>query len=302
MVVLLVSSLLPALAGSVDRVPEDYPTIQDAVKNGSADVIDVGPGDWAGAVVDRQVAIIGHHASIVSGPPIRGARAGFTLTGKADGAEIRGFLFQCSGPELDLGVYSSTRQLGRADNIVVAENTFHQCVQGVSNRGRPQAQCRPDRMDGGSLWLIENNTFDGFATVTDKGRQGGGLGIYIRNARAADIIGNSFSGWIQDNEHFSTSGVSLGGCLDCTVAANDFKVRGGKFYWTAVSNLGFYSADSAASSGLIVADNDASADSAPHLGVNYRSYDSYDSAFADNAGVVYVDHTHCGDEALELIE
>ena len=302
MTVLLLSSLLPAVAGTVDRVPEDYATIQDAVKHGTSEVIAVGPGEWSGAVVDRPVVLSGHHARIVSGPTVRGARAGFTLTGQADGAEIRGFTFQCDGPELDLGVYASTRRLGRADNIVVAENTFSQCVQGVSNRGRAQAECKPERLDGGSLWLIENNRFDGFSTVTDNGRQGGGLGIYIRNARAADIIGNTFSGWIQDREDFSTSGVSLGGCMDCTVAANTFNVRGGRYYWTAVSNLGFYSAESAASSGLIVADNDASEDTAPHLGVNYRSYDSFDSAFTDNTGVAYVDHTHCGDEALELIE
>lgn len=302
MTVFVLSVMFPAFAAQVDRVPEDFPTIQEAVNKGDAPVIAVGPGDWKGAVVDRPVALIGHQANIISGPAVRGARAGFTVTGRADGAEIRGFSFQCGGPTLDLGVYSSTRQLGRADHVVVAENVFSQCVQGVTNRGRPHAECKPSRLDGGSLWLIEDNHFEGFATKTDAGRDGGGLGIYIRNAEAADVIGNTFTGWIQDNASFSTSGVSLGGCVDCTVAANAFAVQGGKYYWTAVSNLGFYSAEAAASSGLIVADNDASGDTAPHMGVNYRSFDSFDSAFADNIGVAMVDHTHCGDDALELIE
>ena len=169
MSVLLLSSLLPALAGQVDRVPEDFATIQQAVSNGTAPVIHVGPGDWKGAVVDRKVSVIGHHANIVSGPTVRGARAGFTLTGDADGAEIRGFDFECTSSKLDLGVYASTRQLGRADHVVIAENTFNQCVQGVTNRGRPHAECKPDKVDGGALWLIEDNHFDGFATVTDSG-------------------------------------------------------------------------------------------------------------------------------------
>ncbi len=298
----LLSALAPAFAAQVDRVPEDFATIQDAVSNGTAAMIEVGPGEWKGAVISRSVSIIGDHASIVAGPTVRGARAGFTLTGDADGTEIRGFDFACTSPRLDLGVYASSSQLGRADKVVIAENTFTSCVQGVTNRGTPHAECKPSKVDGGSLWLIEDNKFNGFATVTDRGHQGGGLGIYIQNARAADIIGNTFTGWIQDNADFSTSGVSVGGCQDCTVAANDFTVQGGKHYWTAVSNLGFYSADTAASVGLIIADNDASADTAPHMGVNYRSYDSFDTAFSGNVGVAYVDHTHCGDDALELID
>ena len=302
MSVLLLATLVPALAAEVDRVPEDFATIQEAVSNGTSAVIAVGPGDWNGAVIDRQVTVTGLNARIVSGPAIRGARAGFTLTGTADGAEIRGFEFACTSPRLDLGVYASTTLLGRADNVVVAENSFIQCVQGVTNKGRPQAECSPERVDGGSLWLVEDNQFHGFATMTDSGHAGGGLGIHIQNARAADVIGNTFTGWIQDNAEFSTSGVNLAGCVDCTVAANEFAVKGGQHYWAAVSNMGFFSSDSAASAGLIIADNDASADSAPHHGINFRSYDSFDTAFSDNAGVAYIDHTHCGDDALELIE
>jgi len=302
MTVFLLSTLVPAFAAQVDRVPEDFATIQEAVSEGTAPMIEVGPGDWKGAAIDRPVAIIGHHAKIISGPTVRGAHAGFTVNGDADGSEIRGFDFACTSNRLDLGVYANTPILGKADNIVIAENTFNQCVQGVTNRGRPHAECKPEKINGGSLWLIEDNEFNGFSTTTDNGRSGGGLGIYIQNARAADVIGNTFSGWIQDTSIFSTSGVSVAGCVDCTIAANDFKVKGGKFYWTAVSNLGFFNANAAASTGLIVADNDASADTAPHNGVNYRSYDSFDTAFSENAGVAYVDHTHCGDDALELIE
>jgi len=94
--------------------------------------------------------------------------------------------------------------------------------------------------------------------------------------------------------------VSVAGCLDCTIAANSFAVQGGTHYWSAVSNRGYAQSGAAASYGLIVADNDASSDSAP-MGVNFSSLDSVNTEFSHNAGSALVDHRVCGDGALAVI-
>lgn len=296
---LLLSGLV--LAGDVDRVPKDFPTIQQAVDKGTAPVIEVAAGTWAGAVVDRPVSILGAPgASITRGVKIRpGARAAFGLTGAADGAEIHGFHVDCTTRALDLGVYASVPRLdGAAQSVVVAHNTFEGCVQGITNAGSPVATCSAP-VDGGSYWVIENNVFDGFPTVTDTGGTGGGIGVMVFNATGADIVNNRFQGQVQDTHRFSTTGINLAGCVDCTVAANDFAVTGGTHFWTAVSNNGFAQAGGSASSGLILADNDASADSAPQLGVNFRSIDSFDTQLDDNKGTSWIDHAHCGDGVIQ---
>jgi hypothetical protein len=183
----------------------------------------------------------------------------------------------------------------------VSENTFVGCVQGVTNQGSEVAECE-SAVDGGAYWVIENNTFDGFSTRSDGGKHGGGIGIALFNVQAADVVNNHFVGSVADTPVFSTTGVSVSGCMDCTVAANDFAVRGGTHYWTSVANHGFYQAGGAASYGLILADNDASKDSAPHFGVNFRSYDSFDTELSNNIGTAYVDHAHCGDGHIEVVD
>ena len=56
------------------RVPEDYPTIQEAIDAASGgDTILVGPGEWFGGIVDKPVRIVGMRgAVIVDGVPYPG--------------------------------------------------------------------------------------------------------------------------------------------------------------------------------------------------------------------------------------
>lgn len=293
-----------AFAGSVDRVPQDFATIQDAVKRGTAPVIEVSPGRWAGATVTRSVTIRGlPGATIASGPRYNGLNVGFALASASTGSEIVGFRFACDSPLLDVGVYSSARRFGTAaSEIEVSGNTFHQCVQGVTVAGRPTDECLPDDLDGGHLWVIDQNVFDGFSTRADSGADGGGIGVFVFNSQDVDIFDNTFVGTIADKRSFTTGGVVVAGCWDCTIASNKFRVDGAKAYWAAISNLGFYQTGAASSRDLLIADNDARQDAAPNLDVNFRSFDSYRTVFDGNAGVVFVDHTTCGDDTLATFE
>ena len=294
---LVLTVVASALAGPVDRVPEDFPTIQHAIDEGSAPVISVGPGEWRGAVVDRPVTVQARPGAVITnglrGP---GARYGFGLTGEADGTVIRGFTFDCRSQRLHLGVYASRVNLpgDAADDVLVAENTFLGCTQGVTNTGHPRRSCQPATVDGGANWVIEGNVFDGIASrgIT---AEGGGIGIYLLNVRAADVVDNRFRGRVDDNPRFATSGVGLAGCWDCVVAANDFAVTGGVHDWTAVNNLGFYQPGAAASENVLITQNDASRDSKPVDGLSFLSWDSFGTTIDDNVGAARVDHDRCGD-------
>ena len=90
--------------------------------------------------------------------------------------------------------------------------------------------------------------------------------------------------------------------VDAVRAANEFAVAGGDRTWTAVANLGASHKGGGPSSGLILSDNDASADSAPLLGISFRSHDSQGEELFDNSGSALVDHDRCGDGQLEVVE
>lgn len=294
----------PAWATSAERVtvPGDFATLQEAIDRSAAEVIEVGPGRFQGAIVDRPVRIVGRGAAIVGGPVVRGLSVGFHLRGGASGVVIEGFDFACGASDsLDGGVYASARHAGAPDGVTVRHNTFSSCVQGVTNAGRPVEDCARGRLDGGRGWAVHDNTFDGFRTVTDRGGQGGGIGVLLFNVEGADVVGNVFTGRVHDRAAFATSGVSLGGCVGCVVADNEFSVEGGRHHWSAIANLGAAGAGAAASELVLVAGNDASWDSAPR-GVNFWSFDSVAVEFDGNVGAAWVDHAFCGDGELRRVD
>jgi hypothetical protein len=292
-----------AASADVVHVPEDFSTIQAAIDGSTAGRIVVGPGQYAGAFVHRPVRLESQGASVISGPSYEGIGVGFALSGAADGTEVVGFTFDCSRPGIDLGVYASARRFGSApDRVTVHGNRFRMCVQGVTNAGHPTLDCAPPAVDGGQDWRIESNAFEGFRSVAHSGRPLGGIGVFLFNASFVDVVDNRFFGVVQDTPAFTTSGVFVAGCWDCVVTGNGFQVSGGTAWWSAVSNMGFAQAGAAASQRLIVGDNDARFDSAPNFGINYRSYDSFDTDFSGSRGVSYVDHTVCGDGGLETFE
>jgi hypothetical protein len=293
MIVLLAAA---SFAADVDRVPEDFPTLQAAIDGGSAPVIELGPGSWAGATVTRPVQIVGVDGpAITSGPMVRGVRVGLALTGAADDTHVEGVIFDCSSPKLDLGVFASAARLGGSpDRVTVAYNLFYECAQGVTNAGAPVTSCDDERVDGGDDWLIEGNAFEGIVARSDRGASGGGNGIVVHNARGAEVHANQFLGDVASSGAFLTSGVMLSGCFDCTVADNVFQTSGGSAWWTGVANLGAFLRDGAASRNVVLAGNDASGDGARTAWV---SLDSVGTDLVDNAGVAFVEHRTCGDGA-----
>src|SRR5687767_12429989 len=164
-----------AAAKGVDRVPQDYPTIQAAVTLGASSKIAVSPGRWAGAIVTRPVEIRGDNAIIDTGYPLGPLGVGFALPPAATGTTIEGFTFDCNSPLMDFGIFSSaTRTGGNANDIIIQRNTFEGCVQGITNSGASES-CASAVVTGGRRWLIEHNQFTDVVTVTDTGGLGGGL-------------------------------------------------------------------------------------------------------------------------------
>ncbi len=290
-----------ALATPVDRVPEDFATIQQAVDEGSAPMISVGPGTWQGATVTRPVRVFGSGAVIVEGVRSAGERVAFALPRQATDSTIEGFVIDCaSSGKLDLGVLGSARRLdGVADHVTVRDNTFLGCVQGVTNAGPAEGTCESS-VAGGAYWVVEGNQFHGIATRSDRGVSGGGVGVLIYNAEGADVRGNSFDGTVDDRRDFATSGISLAGCIDCSVSDNNFAMNGAEHWFTAVHNGGAQIGGAVASRNLQLVDNDAGRHPYPWLDVAYASRASVATELVANSGVAYVDHELCGDGDLRI--
>lgn len=297
----LVFSTVALADDGIDHVPAEFATLQDAVNRGTSPVIQVAAGTWAGAEITRPVIVRGVGATITSGPRYGGLGVGFAMDARGSGSEVEGFTFACgASKQLDVGVYSSASRFGSAaDDVRVANNTFQGCVQGVTDTGRPAASCRPKALTGGEFWIVEGNTFDGIRSVADNGRPIGGIGIFLYNTQSVDVLDNDFRGKIQDRRDFTTGGVVVAGCRDCAVVGNTFAVTGATGYWASVTNFGNVQTGAAATERLYVADNDATDDAAPNVGINYRSFDSFDTEWVDNEGVTFIDHAWCGDKRIE---
>lgn len=147
------------------NVPGDYSTIQAAAGNASSgDTIVVAAGTYAGAIVDKHVAIVGAAGGgsvITSGVHYGGSHptltTAFRLDAGADGTEIRDFTIQCNaGSSFYFGVFSRG-----VDDVTVDGLTVNDAVQGITNWG-------------GSNWVITNNQ------VTDTvAAGGGGIAIFL---------------------------------------------------------------------------------------------------------------------------
>jgi len=201
----------------VRRVPDRYPTIQAAVDAASAgDVIDVGPGSYCGATIDRPVNLQGHgHATIVGcadGPVLSNGivRAGFRLPGAdgvsgASGTQIEGFTFDGRGVSA-----ANLEPLGVAiiatfaDDVRVERNHVLGTVQGITNTG-------------GDRWVIVQNVIDDLTVFDCTGTLcAGGDGIVVGISAAAPdirpqhnlVAGNVVNGAIPDGfGEFSMVGV-----------------------------------------------------------------------------------------------
>ncbi|MFP3898155.1 MAG: nitrous oxide reductase family maturation protein NosD [Dehalococcoidia bacterium] len=143
---------------------DPFCTIQDAVDAASSgDTIMVAAGTYAGAIIGKQVSIVGDAGggSVISSGVLYKASASLTtafrLDAGADGTEIRNFTINCNaGSSFYFGVF------GRGvDDVVVDGLTITDAVQGITNWG-------------GSGWEITNNEMTGVVATS-----GGGIGIFL---------------------------------------------------------------------------------------------------------------------------
>ena len=129
-------------------VPDDFPTIQaavDAANPAGGDIVMVGPGDYAGAVITNPVKIVGSgdDTRITSGTYFPGEDA-FILYGSlfnVDGTEISNLVIEYEG--LAWGVYGES-----ADNVTISNVTIKNAYLAIDNWY-------------GNGWTIVHNTVNG---------------------------------------------------------------------------------------------------------------------------------------------
>jgi hypothetical protein len=190
---------------TVIHVPDDYPTIQDAVDAASdGNKIIVSSGEWYGAIVTKAVEIKGEGgATIVDGPAHGsgmhiGFKLGYGLGGS--GAEISHFTFECVLPwenptGLTLAIMSNN-----ANDVTVHHCKFYNALQGITNWN-------------GNGWYIHHNKFYGLTS-----RNGGAIGIFCGSYTGVTvdnnvIINNKISGTLQvypnDGGGYDGTGICL---------------------------------------------------------------------------------------------
>jgi len=169
--VLLALLVVPSTAlaeepNSVWYVPGDFATIQDAVDDSDVvdgDTIQVGPGNFAGAEVNKSVTIKGEGQAVIDSGPMHpaGLSQGFRLLAGSDGATLSHLTFD----EVDLAIMNGAA----VNDVTVTHCLFNNAIQAVSNWR-------------GSGWEISHNTITDLRT-----RNGGGIGILIAGRRGRNL-------------------------------------------------------------------------------------------------------------------
>jgi hypothetical protein len=227
---------------AVRRVPHTYATIQAAVDaSGAGDSIEVAPGQYCGATLDRPVHLVGHGQPVIvgcaDGPALsRGERIGFYLPGTAGdnpatGSTIEGFVFDGRGlsqTNLDpiaLGVYARF-----ADSVQVSRNTFLGTIQAVTNIA-------------GDAWVISQNHIvdltlfdcsgalceggDGIVLIIERGAlaAAGGPSDPANRPERNVVVDNRISGSIPDGfDVFSMTGIFAFAADGTVVARNEVSI------------------------------------------------------------------------------
>ena len=155
------------------RVPADFPTIQSAIDSpvvAAGDRVLVGPGTFAGAVINKPLHIQGiGGAAIITGPlHPAGLVQGLRLAAGADGTTISHLHFA-----VDLAIFTATGD--RVSGVTVTQNTIENPVQGITNWL-------------GSGWEITHNRI-----LDLRSRCGGGIGILIGEWRGGVVADNLVS-------------------------------------------------------------------------------------------------------------
>ena len=187
----LVTLSASAGAATID-VPADQPTIQQAVDAASdGDRIRVAPGSWCGAVIGKELRLVGDRATIVgcAGIEVAGLRVGFFLSGAAaSGSRIKGFSFDGRGVSetnlapLALGIFAR-----QAHSVVVRDNVIRGTVQGITNTDGDDWRIVDNRLIGVTAFACELLLCAGGVGIAIQRRDGGrAWGNRVKRNRVAD--------------------------------------------------------------------------------------------------------------------
>jgi len=190
-VVFMALCVSSALAQSVLRVPEDYPTIQAAADAAIAgDTIRVGPGVYCGAAVTKKLRIVGESEPTITtcaAPRDTMGPTGFLLDGRTEGVDPSGTTiqhFNFSGLHSAVFAYA-------AHNVTFEYNTV-QCA-GV-NCGAVRG------LEGSSYWTVSHNKITSDDNPTDPAHRNYGT----------VILNNAGSGWTVTHNTITGTGVTGG--------------------------------------------------------------------------------------------
>ncbi len=187
LIVVFIVFALPYMASAaIWEVPDDYATIQMAIDDPvlvDGDVIAVRSGNYAGALVNKRVEIIGKGQVIIDSGPVHGSGLiqGFRLLTGSDGSTFSHLTINT-----DLAIMNGEG----ADGVTVTQCSFNDTVQAVSNWR-------------GSSWEITHNTITNLRT-----RCGGGIGILVGDYSGGIVTDNVVS----HNTIRGTLHVSNGDC------------------------------------------------------------------------------------------
>lgn len=179
---------------------EPFQTIQRGITAVAAGgVVNVADGEYAGAIVDKEVAIVGAVGGgsvITSGVHYGGGPTyytGFRLDTGADGAEIKNFTVDCDDSSgFFFGVFSRG-----IDDVIVDSLTINGPVQGITNWG-------------GSCWEITNNVLS-----YTEASGGGGIGIFVGatptlyRVSSGNLIAYNTINATATAEDYSTPGIAI---------------------------------------------------------------------------------------------
>ena len=207
------------------RVPQDHPTIQDAVDAASdGDQIRVSRGRFCGATITKRLELIGREGATIIGcaEPAAGAyRVGFLLPdARASGTKIRGFRFDGRGvSNANLAPLGAAILARSADEVSVIDNHFDGTFQAVTNTD-------------GSGWSVLFNRIEHLTALTCDGGCAGGDAIVFQQRLVLDrrpkgnlAAFNHVQGDIPDGlDEFSMTGVFVLGQERARVAGNVFTI------------------------------------------------------------------------------
>ena len=192
----LVTAVPVAANGTVTNIDtqETFATIQAAIDDDETldgHTIEVGAGDWDGALVTKSLEIRGEDGAVIDNGPTHGSwTCGFKLISASSGATISHFTFQGLGlPIYGLGI----------DDVTIEHNKLYDTMQGITN------------WDGNN-WVIKHNVIEGIAILYNSG--GIGIAVGSRNSPVSGnlVAHNKIVADIPDDHTFSVGGILL--CTD----------------------------------------------------------------------------------------